>query len=96
MDIALEKDEVEKIQEIIKNHSEVSDFHEFRSRSSGGIKFIEAHLVFTPKTLLIDAHDISHQIEDEIREIDTESKWSILFHLDPFNDEKEDIKNFQK
>lgn len=92
MDVAIDAEEVAKITEIIKNESEVTAFHEFRTRESGKIKFVEAHLVFHPEISLLEAHKISHKIEDKIREIDTESVWSILFHLDPYNDEMEDKK----
>lgn len=53
---------------------------------------MEAHLVFHKNISLLDAHRISHEIEDEIRSLDTESPWSILFHLDPYDDEMEDVK----
>lgn len=92
MDVALDDEKVAKITEIIENESKVTTFHEFRTRESGKIKFVEAHLVFNPEISLLEAHNISHKIEDKIREIDTESNWSILFHLDPYNDEIEDKK----
>lgn len=84
--------DVEKILKTIDAHKEVKNFHNFRTRLSGGTKFIEAHLVFHPKISLLEAHNISHEIEDKIREIDLISPWSILFHLDPYDDEAEDTK----
>ena len=82
--------QVEKILQKIDNHKELKSFHNFRTRTSGGTKFVEAHLVFHKNISLLDAHRISHEIEDEIRTLDNESPWSILFHLDPYNDENED------
>lgn len=82
--------DVEKILKTIDAHKEVKNFHNFRTRISGGTKFIEAHLVFRSNISLLEAHKISHEIEDEIRKIDPESPWSILFHLDPYNDKAED------
>lgn len=84
--------QVTNILKTIQGHPELKSFHNFRSRTSGGINFIEAHLVFDSNISLINAHRISHEIEDAIRESDTQSSWSILFHLDPYNDEEEDKK----
>ncbi len=81
---------VVNILDILDNHKELSDYQNFRSRESGGVKFVEAHLVFRENISLLDAHRVSHEIEDEIRKLDTDSEWSILFHLDPYDDKETD------
>lgn len=91
LDISLETDEVEKIQNIIKNTPKISTYHELRTRQSGGFKFVEAHLVFSSEILLLDAHTISHQIEDSIRKLDEKVNWKIVFHLEPYDDSSSDI-----
>lgn len=95
LDVSLDEMDVEKILKIIDNHPHVKSFHNFRTRTSGGTKFVEAHIVFGPNISLMEAHKISHELEESIKKIDTESPWSILFHLDPYDDEKQD-KNSQK
>lgn len=90
LDVSLDEMQVVKILDILDNHPELTDYHNFRTRESGGIKFVEAHLVFHEHISLLDAHRISHYIEEEIKKIDPESKWSIMFHLDPYDDEAED------
>lgn len=92
LDASLEEKEVSKILEILKNEKKLENFHEFKTRQSGGIKFVEAHLVFSEDISLLNAHDISHIIEEKIRKLDKKSKWSILFHLDPYDDFSEDLK----
>lgn len=92
MDVALDEEETEKIQKILQENPKIKNFHEFRTRESGKTKFVEAHLVFGRDISLMEAHNIAHKLEDEIRAIDDENKWSILFHLDPYNDEIEDEK----
>lgn len=95
LDISLDPYEIVKIQKIILKSPKVTDFHELRTRESGGTKFVEAHLVFNNTISLFDAHEISHQIEDSIRALDTEKSWVILFHMEPYNDEHLD-KNRKK
>lgn len=90
LDVSLDEMHVEQILRTIDAHKSVKSFHEFRTRISGGTKFVEAHLVFSPEISLLEAHKISHLIEDEIRNIDRTSEWSILFHLDPYDDEATD------
>ena len=90
LDVSLDEMHVVNILDILDNHNELSDYHNFRSRESGGVKFVEAHLVFHENISLLDAHRVSHEIEDEIRKLDTDSEWSILFHLDPYDDKETD------
>lgn len=90
LDVSLDEMHVVNILDILDNHKELSDYHNFRSRESGGVKFVEAHLVFRENISLLDAHRVSHEIEDEIRKLDTDSEWSILFHLDPYDDKETD------
>ena len=90
LDVSLDEMHVVNILDILDNHNELSDYHNFRSRESGGVKFVEAHLVFHENISLLDAHRVSHEIEDEIRKLDKDSKWSILFHLDPYDDKETD------
>ncbi|MBB1554434.1 cation transporter [Candidatus Gracilibacteria bacterium] len=90
LDVSLDEMHVVNILDILDNHKELSDYHNFRSRESGGVKFVEAHLVFHENISLLDAHRVSHEIEDEIRKLDTDSEWSILFHLDPYDDKETD------
>lgn len=90
LDVSLDEMHIVNILDILDNHKELSDYHNFRSRESGGVKFVEAHLVFHENISLLDAHRVSHEIEDEIRKLDTDSEWSILFHLDPYDDKETD------
>lgn len=92
LDISLSEGEVWKILDILKNEKEVKSFHEFKTRKSGEMKFVEAHLIFDENISLLKSHNISHKIEDRIRKLDEKSKWHILFHLDPYDDEAEDLR----
>jgi ferrous-iron efflux pump FieF len=87
LDIALPKDKVEKIREIITSQASITDYHFLRTRQAAKINFVQGHLVFKdPNITLIQAHDVSDIIECAIAKIDTEKEWLIDFHLDPFDD----------
>lgn len=92
LDISLDKSEVDRITHIILNTPKISSMHALKTRQSSDIKFIEAHLVFNKEISLLEAHTISHNIEDSIRKI-TNSTYVIMFHLEPYDDqEMENIK----
>jgi len=86
LDRAIEKENVEKIREIIDAHKEVNGFHWLKTRTDGTVNFIEFHLVLQPNLYLIEAHRISDEIEDEIMKLDTKKRWVITPHYDPFDD----------
>lgn len=92
LDVSLDEEEIKKIEKIIKNFEKIQDFHELKTRQSWNLKIVNAHLVFQKNISLIEAHNISHKIEDKIKLLDTKNNWSILFHLDPYDDEEEDLK----
>lgn len=86
LDVALDSEEVQKIEDIISSQNLVTSFHELRTRQSWNTKYVEVHLVFNPDIKLVDAHKISDIIENEIPKIDKKFIWSISVHLDPYND----------
>ncbi len=86
LDVALEKDIVEKIKDIILTENGVTNYHFLKTRRSGKINFVDVHVVMTPDLSLLKAHTISDSIENKIKELDKESKWDITIHLDPYDD----------
>lgn len=89
--MAISEKEVEKIVQYIQENPKISTFHALKTRESGERKFVEAHLVFSRDISLFEAHEISHNIEKKIQQISTESKWSVVFHLEPYDDSEEDL-----
>lgn len=91
LDREVEKDMQEKILSIFKAFQKskaISGFHFLRTRQSGSKIFIDAHIVFNEKTLLITAHKISHEIEKKL--LNNFPNSEILLHFDPFDDSEED------
>jgi cation diffusion facilitator family transporter len=86
LDRALDREVVEKIEEIIDAHKEVNGFHWLKTRTDGSRNFVEFHLVLRPNLYLIEAHRISDEIEDKIMELEPNKPWIITPHYDPFDD----------
>ena len=86
LDVALDEEIVEKIKAIITAQPEVTGFHYLKTRRSGNTNFVDVHVVFTPNISLMDAHQVSDRIEEEIKKLDPDSDWYIVIHLDPYDD----------
>ena len=91
LDRSLNGDIVANIGEIISNHPEVTSYHWLKTRTDGSTNFVEFHMVLRPNMLLLEAHRIADEIEDQIFLLDTNKKWIISPHFDPYDDEHMNI-----
>lgn len=89
LDKALDDKVVARVKEIIASHKNVVSFHELKTRVSPHFNYISVHLVFCPVISLMQAHKISDEIEEEIKNEFKDHKFSIQIHLDPFDDSHE-------
>lgn len=84
LDHALDKQEIQKIEQFIMEEDWVEDFHYLKTRTSGDSTFIEAHIVFGDKDILLrDAHALSENIESRIMAAFPGS--TVTLHLDVDN-----------
>ena len=88
LDRALDGNVVASIGEIISKHPEVTSYHWLRTRTDGTTNFVEFHMVLRPNMLLLEAHRIADEVEDEIKLLDEKKKWVITPHFDPYDDEE--------
>lgn len=67
--------------EIAARHPELARLHDLRTRTSGGVDFVQFHVDLDAEMSVAEAHDILERVEDELhREFpDVE----ILIHVDP-------------
>ncbi|MFT6084010.1 MAG: ferrous-iron efflux pump FieF, partial [Alphaproteobacteria bacterium] len=50
------------------SHPKVHEIHDLRTRTSGSGVFMQFHMELPPETILLDAHHISDEVEDYIRQ----------------------------
>lgn len=81
MDKELSEEDRGKIGALILSHPKVHGYHLLRTRSSGTGEFIQCHLELSGSMSLTDAHIISHEVEQKIRQ--TFPKADIILHQDP-------------
>ena len=87
LDKALEGDIVAQIDDIISGHPEVNSYHWLKTRTDGSTNFVEFHMVLRPNMLLLEAHRIADEVEDQIKLLEDKKRWVITPHFDPYDDE---------
>ncbi len=60
----------------------VQSIHKIRSRKSGNLVFIDFHVQTDPSISLVDAHNLSHQLEESLQEAFDEDI-SVIVHVEP-------------
>lgn len=88
LDRALDGGIVASIGEIISKHAEITSYHWLRTRTDGGINYVEFHMVLRPNMRLLEAHRIADEVEDKIMLLDSKKRWVITPHFDPYDDEQ--------
>ena len=71
LDANLPEKELNKIIDIVKSHKEITSYHKLRTRRSGSRREIDVHVRVDRETSLVDAHDITHDIQKEIKRVFT-------------------------
>jgi cation diffusion facilitator family transporter len=83
VDEALPADELEAVREVVERFGapEVVGFHKLRARRAGSRRYLDLHVQFRPGTTLERAHEVSHQLQREIR--GRLRGADVLIHLEP-------------
>ncbi len=81
MDRELPDEDREIIRAIVRQHPEVIDLHELRTRASGMDVFIQLHLEMDGGISLNDAHAIADEVEKEI--LNEFPQADVIIHEDP-------------
>ncbi|MBV8936628.1 MAG: cation diffusion facilitator family transporter [Alphaproteobacteria bacterium] len=81
MDHELPDDEREKIREIAQSHPDVVAAHDLRTRVAGPTAFIQIHIEMDGAMSLIRAHEISDEVEAELRAAYPNAE--VIIHQDP-------------
>jgi ferrous-iron efflux pump FieF len=81
MDRELPDDEREKIRGIAQSHPDVVAAHDLRTRVAGPTAFIQIHIEMDPQLSLARAHEISDEVEANLRAAYPHAE--IIIHQDP-------------
>ncbi len=86
MDIALDDDEIEKIDTYLSTFNDINGHHHLTTRRAGSDIFITVHVVFNISISLYDAHRISDKIEEGLQALFEDERVHTIIHMDPYDD----------
>lgn len=79
-----------RVEDIATAHPAVIGMHDLRTRSTGSAQFIQFHLELDPNLSLMEAHEISDEVELAVQAGFPQAE--VIIHADPFGvDEKRDV-----
>jgi cation diffusion facilitator family transporter len=70
IDILIDKspqDTIQKVNEVLIGMSNITNFHDIKIRTAGADIFIEMNIHVKPELTIEDAHEITHKVEEEIK-----------------------------
>lgn len=81
MDRELPDHDREQIKQAVLKHSQAKGLHDLRTRSSGTVTFIQLHLELDDNLSLLEAHNISDEVEESL--LVQFPGAEIIIHIDP-------------
>ncbi len=89
IDTSLDQELLDKIKQHILNTGGVFDVHSLRSRSMGGMGYIDTEIRVNPRLSVSEAHFISLHIEQSVKKLFNEIA-DVTVHIDPVADSDHD------
>ena len=81
--------EEEKIIDVLNSFSEIKDIHKIRSRGSENEIYVDMHIMINANTTTEQAHELSHNIEREIKNR-INPNCQVIIHIEPYH-KKENV-----
>ncbi|MDU8925237.1 cation diffusion facilitator family transporter [Pasteurellaceae bacterium LIM206] len=69
LDLALPDEEIEQIKTAIMADKRILNFHDLRTRRAGETRFIQMHLALDDELSFVQAHEITEQLEQRLRQL---------------------------
>lgn len=85
IDTGLDLELVDEIKEVMRANSGVIGIHNLRSRSMGGLGYIDAHIEVDSDLTVSEAHYIAHRIEHRVKN-QFPQIIDVQIHIDPLDD----------
>ena len=84
IDTSLDRELVASIQATMQSSPGVAGVHKLRSRSMGGLGYVDAHIEVSPDLTVSEAHYIAHQTEHQVKSSFPQIV-DVQIHIDPLD-----------
>jgi len=85
MDSALDKEQIERIRQIIASTPGVKHSHDLRTRRIGGQILIDVHILVAPEISVTEGHNISENVRHKLKQVFADAQ-DVLVHVDAEDD----------
>lgn len=82
----------DRVEEIVLSYDDVLNVHNIRSRGRSDRIFVDLHIVTNPKLTVMEAHDLSHDIEEALQN-QINKNIEFIAHVEPNSKESQDDDN---
>lgn len=82
MDARLPLEEEQQVRDVLNNDPRVLGYHKLRTRKSGSQRHVDVHVQLEDDITLLEAHQVSEDLEDEIRKL--LPMLLINIHIEPY------------
>src|SRR5579859_3366793 len=86
-DRRLPEAEIQTVQRIFDSDPNVLGYHKLRTRKSGSVRHIDAHVLMDDNLTLVRSHELTEQLEAKVRKELTNSV--VTLHIEPYQHEQE-------
>jgi cation diffusion facilitator family transporter len=86
LDERLPEDEIRAVEGIMTRNPQILGWHKLRTRKAGSHRFIDVHIQVDDEMSLRDAHQLTEDLEDEMRA--ALSNLHVVIHTEPYEEEK--------
>ena len=87
LDQEIQSEDRDQIREIALDHPKVLGFHDLRTRDTGREYIIQFHLELDPNMSLLESHEITDEVTDNILKLYPDSE--LIIHTDPLGIDEE-------
>lgn len=85
LDGQLPTEDTDRVKKVLDGTASVLGYHKLRTRKSGAVRFVDAHILMDDRLTFQEAHDLTEHVEDRIREQLPGTQ--VTLHSEPFSDE---------
>ena len=89
LDVKLPPEEEDFIRDIISHQPVIYGFHQLKTRKAGHVRFVEFHIKVDPQMSVLDSHNITKTLKQNIRKKFTDCV--ITIHIEPCDGECSDV-----
>ncbi len=82
MDFSPDRRIISRIEDVLEKEKRITRYHKLRARTAGSRIFVDVHIHFPHNTDIVEAHQVAHDIENEIIRAVPQVK-EVSVHMEP-------------